>query len=34
MTSEDIADCIQYVLNVPNHVEIGEMIVRPVKQIM
>jgi len=34
MTAEDIADCIQYVLNAPNHVEIGEMIVRPVKQNM
>lgn len=34
LTPEDIADCIQYVLNVPEHVEIGEMTVRPVKQIM
>jgi len=34
MTAEDIADCILYVLNAPNHVEIGEMTVRPVKQII
>jgi NADP-dependent 3-hydroxy acid dehydrogenase YdfG len=34
MTPEDIADCIQYVLQTPPHVEIGEMIVRPVKQNM
>ena len=34
MTAEDIADCIQYVLNAPSHVEIGELIVRPVKQNM
>jgi len=34
MTAEDIADCVQYVLNSPPHVEIGEMIVRPVKQNM
>ncbi|MBC8201592.1 MAG: SDR family oxidoreductase [Planctomycetes bacterium] len=32
MSSEDIADCIWYVLNTPPHVEIGELIVRPVKQ--
>jgi NADP-dependent 3-hydroxy acid dehydrogenase YdfG len=34
MTPEDIADCILYVLQTPPHVEIGEMIVRPVKQSM
>ena len=32
LTAEDVANCIQYVLHAPNHVEIGEMIVRPVKQ--
>tara|TARA_X000001036_G_scaffold92346_4_gene84821 strand:- start:3504 stop:4286 length:783 start_codon:yes stop_codon:yes gene_type:complete len=34
MTPENIADCIVYVLQTPPHVEIGEMIVRPVKQSM
>ena len=34
MTAEDVADCVQYVLNTPKHVEIGELIVRPVKQNM
>ena len=32
LTPEDIANCIQFVLNSPAHVEIGEMTVRPVKQ--
>ena len=34
MMGSDIADCIQFILNAPQHVEIGEMIVRPVKQNM
>jgi NADP-dependent 3-hydroxy acid dehydrogenase YdfG len=29
---DDIARCIEFVLNAPSHVEVGEMTVRPVKQ--
>ena len=34
MSSDDIADCVWYILNTPPHVEIGELTVRPVKQNM
>ena len=32
--AENIAECVQFILETPPHVEVGEMIVRPVKQNM
>ena len=34
LQGNDIADCIQFILNAPDHVEICEMTVRPTKQVM
>lgn len=34
MTPDDIAQCVNYILQSPEHVEIGELTVRPVKQSM
>ncbi len=34
LQSSDIADCVEYILSTPPHIEIGELTIRPVKQIM
>lgn len=34
LCAENIAQCVQFILETPPHVEVGEMIVRPVKQNM
>ena len=34
LSAENIAECVQFILNTPSHVEVGELIVRPVKQNM
>ncbi len=34
LSPNDIAECVEIILNTPQHVEIGELTVRPVKQIL
>ncbi len=34
LSSEDIADCVEFILNAKNHIEVGEVTVRPVQQIL
>ncbi len=34
LSSEDVASCVQFIVNTLDHVEIGELTVHPVKQIL